>query len=210
MKLNIALASLVASVALCSQSFGFDLLDRMLGGSGCGCEVSCCETAASCCDADPSCGCNAVDPSCGCNAVDPSCGADACDPCATSCGRKPLIQINLPKIKLIQINRCKPACDPCCDADPSCGCNTVDPSCGADPSCGCETTSCCGRKGLLDRIFARKLIRGSSCCDMGCEAAPCGCGSTSSDAAPADAPAPPAPVVDPAAFSAPARVIASR
>ena len=50
MKWNIAVASLVMSVALCSQSFGFDLLDRMLGGSGCGCDTQCCETAEDGCE----------------------------------------------------------------------------------------------------------------------------------------------------------------
>ena len=232
MKLNIAFASLVASVALCSQSFGFDLLDRMLGGSGCGCEVKCCETSLSCCEADPSCGCDVVDPSCGCNAVDPSCGcnADPCcttdpscgvngdpcceDACGSSCGRKPLIQINLPKIKLLQLRRCKPACceDPCCE-DP---CNVVDPSCGCntDPSCGCEvTTSCCKpRRGLLDRIFARgSNCCETDCCDAGCEptcgAAPCGCHSAP---AAGEAPVEAAPMVDSAAFSAPIRTFAAR
>ena len=39
-----------------SQSFGFDLLDRMLGMKGCGCATSCCEV-------EPACGCDV--PSCG-------------------------------------------------------------------------------------------------------------------------------------------------
>jgi hypothetical protein len=47
MKWNIFVGSLVLSIAACTQSFGFDLLDRMLGSSGCGCETSCCE--AKCC-----------------------------------------------------------------------------------------------------------------------------------------------------------------
>ena len=42
MKWNIFVGSLVLSIAACTQSFGFDLLDRMLGSSGCGCETSCC------------------------------------------------------------------------------------------------------------------------------------------------------------------------
>lgn len=204
MKLNIAFASLVASVALCSQSYGFDLLDRMLGGSGCGCDVQCCETAVTCCEADPNCGADVVDPSCGCQ--------DACDPCATeSCCNKALITINLPKIKLIQIKRCKPACaTTCCETEP--GCAVVDPSCGADPSCGCGPAPC-SRKGLLDRIFSRRHCGKVSCCEATCGADACGCGSAAPAAAEGhsgDAPAPPAPVVDPAAFSAPARTLAVR
>lgn len=237
MKWKLAIASLVASVAMCSQSYGFDLLDRMLGGSGCGCDVKCCETAAdpSCgCNGvvDPSCGCNgAVDPSCGCNGavVDPSCGCNA--PCGAkaSCCRKITISIKLPKIRpLLNRGCCKPAC---CEAvDPSCGCNNADPSCGcnaaADPSCGCNTAATCGcestpacckpacRKGLLDRIFAckKKACCEDPCCeDPGCESK-CGC---SGEAAPAAAPAagetapmPPAPMTDPAAFVSPARTYA--
>ena len=47
MKWNIILSTVVVALATCSQSFGFELLDRMLGSSGCGCQSSCCET--NCC-----------------------------------------------------------------------------------------------------------------------------------------------------------------
>lgn len=195
MKLNIAFASLVASVALCTQSYGFDLLDRMLGGSGCGCDVQCCETAAGC-DVGPNCGADGGDPNCGCET--------ACDPCGTeSCCNKALITITLPKMKLIKINRCKPACDTTC-------CDTT-PDCGADVSCGCDPAPCC-RKGLLDRIFSRRHCGKVSCCEATCGADACGCGEAAPEAGAeaGDAPAPPAPVVDPAAFSAPARSLAIR
>ncbi len=43
MKWNMILASLVLSVGLCTQGFGFELLDRMLGISGGGCETKCCD-----------------------------------------------------------------------------------------------------------------------------------------------------------------------
>lgn len=219
MKWNIAVASLVVSVAMCSQSFGFDLLDRMLGGSGCGCEAQCCESGPSCCEVDPSCGCDGIlGANCGCDVVDPSCGCDTgCNPCC----RKPLISINLPKIKLCHRNRCGSSCcdSGCCAADPACGCDIVsDCGCAAAPTCGCESACnpCGGRKGLLDRIFAKKRC-GSSCCDMGCEAtcgaAACGCGSVAPAATGGDdaaAPMPPAPVVDPSAFVAPQRSVAIR
>src|SRR5690606_41926598 len=50
MKWNMVFGALVVSVGLCSQSFGFELLDRMLGLNDCGCN--------SCCTAQPSCGCD--------------------------------------------------------------------------------------------------------------------------------------------------------
>ena len=36
------LGSLVLGLAVCTHGFSFELLDRMLGSSGCGCETSCC------------------------------------------------------------------------------------------------------------------------------------------------------------------------
>jgi hypothetical protein len=45
MKWTSLLGSLVLGVAVCTQSYGFELLDRMLGCSGCGCNTSCCETS---------------------------------------------------------------------------------------------------------------------------------------------------------------------
>lgn len=229
MKWNVAVASLVASLAICSQSFGFDLLDRMLGGSGCGCASSCCETQSTCCDVGPSCGCDMV---------------SACDPCGDPCCNKPLIEVNLPKIRpLFKINR-SCGCGGCEVIAPTCGCDmTPSCGCGAAPSCGCDMTpscggcgSCCGKKklslGLLDKIFACKkgcgcASMGPSCgCDMtpscGCDATPsCGCGGAvhmhSAPATPAPAPAPvaegdsaslpPTPIVDPSAFVSPRNVL---
>ncbi len=60
MRWNMVLGALVLSVGLCSQSFGFELLDRMLGmGCGCDAQASCCEkpcgaAAATCEMAGPS------------------------------------------------------------------------------------------------------------------------------------------------------------
>ena len=50
MKWNIIIGTLVLGVGLCSQSFGFDLLDRMLGVNGCGCESKCCDSKKNGCD----------------------------------------------------------------------------------------------------------------------------------------------------------------
>ena len=46
MKWNIIIGTLVLGFGMVSQSFGYDLLDRMLGSKGCGCESksSCCDT----------------------------------------------------------------------------------------------------------------------------------------------------------------------
>ncbi len=64
MKWNILVGSLVLGLGLSTQSFGMDLLDRMLGmnyNGGCD-KASCCETVS--CDPGPSCGCET-----GCDAV---------------------------------------------------------------------------------------------------------------------------------------------
>lgn len=230
MKWNIAIATLVATFTLCSQSYGFDLLDRMLGGSGCGCASSCCEASVSCCDTGPACGCDAVGPSCGCDT-----GCDTgCDPCASSCS-KPLITINLPKIRPLfkSCNSgCASGCDVSCGCDvvASCGCeNTNACGCNTAPSCGCDPCNSCNsgcrpklRLGLLDKIFAS---RGCGCgggCEATCGADPCGCstgcaswgGSSSDGGEMAPAPEaegdsvslPPTPIVDPSAFVAPGSV----
>ena len=44
MKRTIMTMALVLGCTLCSQSFGFDLLDRMLGVKGCGSSAECCDT----------------------------------------------------------------------------------------------------------------------------------------------------------------------
>src|SRR6187401_1909594 len=79
------LGSLVLALAVCTQSFGFELLDAMLGGCGCGCETSCCSSScckqkcckSRCCNSGCNNGChNNCGNSCGCGA--PACGAPAC------------------------------------------------------------------------------------------------------------------------------------
>ena len=47
MKIKMIVGFMVLGLGLCSQSFGNNLLDRMLGSNGCGCETNCCTT--SCC-----------------------------------------------------------------------------------------------------------------------------------------------------------------
>ena len=50
MRSKMIFGALLVSVALCSQGFGFELLDRMLGlnGGGC-CECNACAKVAPCC-----------------------------------------------------------------------------------------------------------------------------------------------------------------
>src|SRR5688572_16489983 len=88
MRWNMVFGALVVSVGLCSQSFGFGLLDRMLGLNDCGCN-SCCESAC-----EPSCGCDkGCEPTCcaqekSCCAEEQSCCAQEQSCCAAeqSCG----------------------------------------------------------------------------------------------------------------------------
>ena len=175
MKWNILVASLVLGLGLCSQSFGFELLDRMLGvNHGCGCDTGCapscgapsgCGAASSCCDSG--CGQRHHRPlfghrkACGCD-VAPSCG---------------------------------------CDVAPKCGCNAA-PSCGCESACG---NRCCGLGLLDRIFSCHRRSCCDSGCgavaDSGCG---CGGGHISAPGGMQDsgdmAPMPPAPVVDPSAF----------
>ena len=212
MKWTSLLGSLVLGFAVCTQSYGFELLDRMLGASGCGCETSCCETkcrkhhhrgcntgcdscaaAPSCCAAAPSC----AAPSC---AAAPSCGCE--QSCNTGCGHR--------HHGLFGGHHNKGCCNTC--AAPTCAA----PTCAAAPSCGCEqscNTGCCKKSCWLHRIFSCHKRCHNGCntgCDTGCGAAApsCGCdggvmsgGKELPPQAGGDlAPMPPAPVVDPSAF----------
>ena len=84
---KIVFGALLASVALCSQGFGFELLDRMLGLNcgGCGgcnacCDPACCEDVK-CCTPEPAC----CEPKC-CEVE--CCEPECCDPCGKSCCKK--------------------------------------------------------------------------------------------------------------------------
>ena len=60
MKWSSLFGSLVLGLAVCTTGYSFELLDMMLGSSGCGCESSCCETKCckSRCHRSRGCGCN--------------------------------------------------------------------------------------------------------------------------------------------------------
>jgi len=205
MKLNIFVGSLVLGLSLCTQSFGFDLLDRMLGMNGCGAD-----TAKSCCAAAPSCG------------ADKGCAGKG--GCNIGGGRQRLCSKNL--LDSIGSKRCcqKASCAdkgcanrggnkgcankgcaaaaPSCSAKAAAGCAAAaptcaakaDPSCAAPaaaaPSCGADKAGCAGkggcrqicRPGLLDRLMAMKPSLG--CCNKGC-ATGCTAGAKAGCAAPA-------------------------
>jgi hypothetical protein len=149
MKRMLFLGALVFGVTVCSQSFGFELLDKMLGHKGC---TSCCEPG---CDAGNGC----CEPGCGAGngCAEPACGAgNGCAEPACDAGN----------------GCCEPACDAgagCCE--PSCGAakgcckkkhdlfgglkglfackkksrgctdSCCEPGCGAEPACGaCDSS----------------------------------------------------------------------
>jgi len=146
--------ALVLSAVICGQSFGFELLNRMLGAGGVGCDSSCCDSPPICgCDAPPSCGC-ATPPSCGCPMV------CSCKPSVVAC-RTPLF------------GHCKQS--GCCDSGPACGCDSR-------PSCGCSCRSCPLANFRLPSLNLFRGSCGccckATCCNVsGCDAAPtCGFG----------------------------------
>ena len=61
MKWNVILGTLVLGFGLCTQSYGFELLDRMLGVGGCGCDNPCAQKNG-CAQKDN--GCAQKDPGC--------------------------------------------------------------------------------------------------------------------------------------------------
>ena len=106
MKWNILVGSLVLGFGLSTQSFGMDLLDRMLGTNYNGCcdKATCCDTP--CADPGPSCGCDT-----GCDVQ--------CVPCKPKCRRTPLLDL-LRGCQKCKKSSCDGGCDATC-ADPGCG-----------------------------------------------------------------------------------------
>jgi hypothetical protein len=185
MKWNTVFSALVVSASLCGQSFGFELLDRMLGLNDCGCNT-CCSTAAPACGCDKGCGPSNYEPACNAAvaaACEPGCAAAAA-PCSCTAAA--------------------PACEAACSAaGPTSGCAApAAPSCGcAAPACGSTCggcNKCCrpglfqGMKGLFDCAFpclpviVFEPICHRNCCNSGCAAAVPACGAaTASCGAPA-------------------------
>ena len=89
MKWSSLFGSLVLGLAVCTTGYSFELLDMMLGSSGCGCESSCCETK--CCKSRCHRGCGkGCNDGCnnGCAKAAPNCAAPAptCAAPAPACG----------------------------------------------------------------------------------------------------------------------------
>lgn len=154
MKWNILVGSLVLSLGLSTQSFGANLLDRMLGANYNGD----CDTVNRCEE-------TVVEPSCG--VVD-----DCCVPSTKRCRKTPLLDM----VRGLRRDDC---CDPCgevvCVEDPCC-----EPTCGHEDPCGdmaCE--SCCAtrrKRPLLDMMQGlRRKVSRDPCCEPTCGVEdPCG------------------------------------
>ena len=113
MKWNILFASLVLGLGLSTQGFGFDLLDRMLGASGCGCEANGCAAKSGCGEkAAPACGCEAK---AGCT----SNGCRTKAVCAPK-GRTPLICRSCGSSAGRCTDGCADKCASCCTKAPRC------------------------------------------------------------------------------------------
>lgn len=159
MKRMLFLGALVFGVTVCSQSFGFELLDKMLGHKGCasccepGCDAGngCCEPA---CDAgngccEPACGAGngCAEPACdaGNGCCEPACdaGAGCCEPsCGAAkgcCKKKHRIADLLKSIHQAKKNLCHKS-KSCCE--PDCSASCCEPGCGAEPACGaCDSST---------------------------------------------------------------------
>lgn len=202
MKWNMLLGAVVVSMGLCSQSFGFDLLSRMLNrGHGC-CQTQCCET--SCCEptcCEPAC----CEPACCEPACEPACGEQSCCDSCNSCCRPKLCLFGRLK-GLFDCHRCgkQSCCEPACGEQACCEPACAEPAC-CEQSCCDPCNSCCKRKrcGFLANLFKKHRCKSSCCnsCSGGCDSCNGGHGD---EAAPAPAageaaPMPPAPVADPSA-----------
>jgi hypothetical protein len=163
MKGKTIFGALLVSVALCSQGFGFELLDRMLGlnGGGCGeckacAKVACCEKAGKCCCPEPACcekACR-VKPTCCAKPTccEKTCGCEKCRKCRATPVRDLFDNIkDLFEAKgyTCETKCCKAA--KCCCPEPVC-CGKVSPK--ACEKVACEST--CGR--------VKKLHKGCSAC----------------------------------------------
>ncbi|MFM8263178.1 MAG: hypothetical protein ACKN9S_12945 [Pirellula sp.] len=152
MKWNIFVGSMVLGACLSGQSFGGDLIHRLLGGNGVGAKSSCCDTSV----VDPSCGAEMA----GCGRG-PSCGteiaAPACDPCAGAGAG-----IGAGKAGCGLLGKRGPSCGSEIAASDACAGNNggvVGPSCGVEtagcaPAPVCRTPVLDGLKGLKCKLHA--------------------------------------------------------
>ena len=181
--------ALLVSVALCSQGFSFELLDRMLGlnGGGCG-ECNPCAKVAPCEPCAKTC------------APAACCEKATCNPCCKKYHATPVRDLfdNVKDMFEAKGCQCEPV--PCCEAkgccpEPACCGKTVKchkvrccekPSCKAcEPACKACEPACCEKpcKPKCHKLYRRPVVEllenlfGNDECNEGCEAG-CGCGGT--------------------------------
>jgi hypothetical protein len=207
--------ALLVSVALCSQGFGFELLDRMLGlnSGGCGeckacANVACCAPAKACCP-EPAC----AKPAC----CQPACEVPCRQPKCHKLYRRPVVELFGNMKELFEAKGCyceKPACceAPKCCPEPACAkpchervrrCHKVrcETAC-AVPVCekACAQPACCQpacetpcRQPKCHKLYRRpvvELLENLFACHRCCSETTCGCGCGCNGGAPAAAPAP--------------------
>ena len=178
MKRMMYLGALVLGVTVCSQSFGFELLDRMLGCKG---GASCCEpgcdAGAGCCEpgcgagngcAEPACGAGngCAEPACdaGAGCCEPSCGAGSC------CGaRKKHDLFGGLKGLFAKCKRKHSCCGSCTEPGCDAGNGCCEPACGAGN--GCAEPACGAGNGCAEPACDAS----AGCCEPSCGAASC-CG----------------------------------
>ena len=165
MKRMLFLGALVLGVTVCSQSFGFELLDRMLGHKGC---ASCCEPG---CDAGNGC----AEPACGAGngCAEPACDAGngccepSCDAGAGCCGgRKKHDLFGGLKGLFEKCKRKHHGCTDSCCGEPDCGAGDgcCEPACGAGN--GCAEPACDAGNGCCEPA----CDAGAGCCEPTCGA----------------------------------------
>ena len=173
MKRMLFLGALVLGVTVCSQSFGFELLDKMLGHKGC---ASCCEPG---CDAGNGCcepGCGAgngcAEPACGAGngCAEPACdaGSSCCEPscgAAKGCLKKKHDLFGGLKGLFACKKKSRGCTDSCCE--PACGAGNgcAEPACGAGN--GCAEPACGAGNGCCEPA----CDAGAGCCEPSCGAA---------------------------------------
>jgi hypothetical protein len=213
MKWNIIIGSLVLAVCVSTQSYGFELLDRMLGLKGCGCEAKSCETKADTkCGAEKAkdkakCGADKAEKN-GCDAKKKKdkCGAEKAKCGADKDGKKDAGKPNNSQnagdkegkpVRVEKSNKCgsekakcqskKKADKDGCDAKTKCRGSLLDHILSLGH--GCDDKACDGKKAD-DKCGAERKKK------CGCDAAG-GKAESSAEVTPAT---PPAPVVDPSAL----------
>ncbi|MFM1902505.1 MAG: hypothetical protein RLZZ440_405 [Planctomycetota bacterium] len=187
MKRMMFLGALVLGVTVCSQSFGFELLDRMLGCKGCHscCEPGCdagagccepgCDAGAGCCEPGCDAGAGCCEPACdaGNGCCEPACDAgDSC--CGTSCcGTRKCRKHDLFGGLKGLFEKCKRKHHGCCDSccEPACDAGCCEPACDAGNGC-CEP-ACDAGNGCCEPA----CDAGAGCCEPSCGAASC-CGTS--------------------------------